>query len=60
MTGEIERELDALFGASGESGQNKNRATTIIKALEGLTIAEALSMLNACQIIVNRCTFRMD
>ena len=57
MTDEIKKELDILFA---DSEQNKNRATAIIKALEGLTIAEAGSMLNACQIILNQCTFRMD
>ena len=57
MTNEIKKELDTLFA---DSEQNKNRATAIIKALEGLTIVEARSMLSACGIVLNQCTFRMD
>ena len=40
--------------------EDKDRAETIVKALEGLTIEKALSMLNVCQTAIKQGVFRVD
>ena len=43
-----------------EGTKDKDRAETIVKALEGLTIEKALSMLNVCQTAIKQGVFRVD
>ena len=53
----VKSELSIYYA---EGTKDKDRAETIVKALEGMTIEKALSMLTICQSAIKQGVFNVD